>query len=150
MDICKSQKEFPCYNAYRDIFPDFNSITKWAVNLKLIVLTTSLLVILSCNQNRKFDNSAWREKGDLGTFPNREEMLKDLMNNHQLKGLTYKQLMELLGKPENDSDAEPNVACYNIVTDYGRDIDPVYIKNLQVKFNADSIVTEVAISEIKH
>jgi hypothetical protein len=110
----------------------------------------SLLVILSCSQNRRFDQYAWGEKGDLGIYPNRDEMLKDLMNNHQLKGLAYKQLVELLGEPENNSDAEPNVAYYNVVTDYGRDIDPVYVKNLQVKFNSDSIVTDVVISEIKH
>lgn len=115
--------------------------------MKLIVLTLSLLVTLSCNQNRKFDKYAWSEKGDLGICPNRDEMLKDLLNNHQLKGLTYKQLVELLGEPKNNSDAEQNVAYYNVVTDYGRDIDPVYVKNLQVKFNSDSIVTDVGISE---
>jgi hypothetical protein len=118
--------------------------------LKLIVLAISLLSILSCNQNRNFDKSAWGEKGDLGIYPNRDEMLKDLMNNHQLKGLTYRQLVDLLGEPENYSDAEPNVAYYNVVTDYGRDIDPVYIKNLEVKFGCDSIVTDVNINEIKH
>jgi hypothetical protein len=77
-------------------------------------------------------------------------MLKDLMNHHQLKGLTYKQLVDLIGEPEKYSDEEPNTATYNIVTDYGRDIDPVYIKNLEVKISSDSIVTDANINEIKH
>lgn len=100
--------------------------------------------------NDKFDKMAWNEKGDLGTYPNRKKMLKDLLNNYQLKGLTYKQLIDLLGEPETYSDEEPNTATYNIVTDYGGDIDPVYIKNLEVKFGADSIMRNVTINEIKH
>jgi hypothetical protein len=77
-------------------------------------------------------------------------MLNDLMNHHQLKGLSYKQFIELLGEPETYSDEQLNTATYNIVTDYGRDIDLVYIKNLEVKFSADSVVTDVKINEIKH
>ena len=72
------------------------------------------------------------------------------MNGHQLKGLTYKQLVELLGEPEEYSDTEPNTAYYNVDTDYRHDIDPVYIKNPKVKLNGDSIVTDVNIDEIKH
>jgi hypothetical protein len=82
-------------------------------------------------------------------YPERKEMMKDLMNNHQLKGLTYKQLIDLLGEPEMYPDEEPNTVTYNILTDYGRDIDPVYIKNMEVKFSSDSIVTDVSINEIK-
>ena len=72
------------------------------------------------------------------------------MNNHRLKGLTYKQLIDLLGEPEKYKDEEPNTATYNIVTDYGGDIDPVYVKNLEVKFSTDSIVKNVSINEIKN
>lgn len=118
--------------------------------MKLIVLIISLLSILSCKQDQKFDKAAWSEKGDLGIFPNRNKMLNDLMKNHQLKGLTHKQLVELLGEPEEYSDTEPNTAYYNVVTDYGRDIDPVCTKNLKIKLNGDSIVTDVNIYEIKH
>ena len=74
-------------------------------------------------------------------------MLNDLMNHHRLKGLTYKQLIDLLGEPEKYSDEAANTATYNILTDYGKDIDPVYIKNLEVKFSSDSIVTDGNINE---
>jgi hypothetical protein len=109
-----------------------------------------MLFFGSCNQGQKFDKAFWQQRGDLGIYPKREKMLKDLMSHHQLKGLTYKQLIDLLGEPETDSDEESNTATYNILTDYGRDIDPVYIKNLDVKFSSDSIVTDVNINEIKH
>jgi len=97
-----------------------------------------------------FDKLAWKEKGDLNIYAIRDQMLEDLMNHHQLRGLTYKQLIELLGEPEKYSDEEPNTATYNIVTNYGKNIDPVYIKNLEVTFSTDSIVTDVNINEIKH
>ncbi len=77
-------------------------------------------------------------------------MLKDLMNNHGLKGLNYTQLIDLLGEPDKYSDEEPNTVTYNIVSDYGRDIDPIFLKNLEVKFSSDSIVTDLNINEIKH
>jgi hypothetical protein len=118
--------------------------------LKFIVITIFTLLVVACNQTQKFDKSAWKERGDLNIYPNRDKMLEDLMNHHQLKGLTYKQVIELLGEPEKYSDEKPNTATYNIVTDYGKDIDPVYIKNLEVKFSTDSIVTDVTTNEIKH
>ncbi len=70
-------------------------------------------------------------------------MLNNLMNRHKLKGLTCKQFIDLLGEPENYTDEEPNTATYNIVTNYGGNIDPVYIKNLEVKFSVDSLVTDI-------
>ena len=118
--------------------------------MKFTIITIFALLVVACNQTQKFDKSAWREKGDLNIYPNRDKMSKDLMNHHQLKGLTYKQIIDLLGEPEKYSDEEPNTATYNIVTDYGKDIDPVYIKNLEVKFSTDSIATDVNIKEIKH
>jgi len=83
-------------------------------------------------------------------YPERNKMLKDLVKNYRIKGLNYNQLIDLLGEPEKYSDEEPNTVTYNIVTDYGRDIDPVFIKNLEVKFSSDSIVIDVNINEIKH
>jgi len=118
--------------------------------LRLLLFALVTLCIGSCTNNQQFDKTAWSEKGDLGIYPNREKMLKDLMNNHPLKGLTYKQLIDLLGEPEKYKDEEPNTATYNIMTDYGGDIDPVYVKNLEVKFSIDSIVKNVSINEIKH
>ena len=72
--------------------------------MKFIVITIFTLLVVACNQTQKFDKSAWKERGDLNIYPNRDKMLEDLMNHHQLKGLTYKQVIELLGEPEKYSD----------------------------------------------
>lgn len=118
--------------------------------MRLILFALAALSFAACTNNQQFNKTAWSERGDLGIYPNREKILNDLMNNHRLKGLTYKQLIDLLGEPEKYKDEEPNTGTYNIVTDYGGDIDPVYVKNLEVKFSTDSIVKNVSINEIKH
>ncbi len=120
------------------------------INLRLILIMITALSIVSCNKNKKFDKVAWKEKGDLDSYPNRDNMLNDLIKNYPLKGLSYKQLINLLGEPEKYSDAKPNVLYYNVVIDYGHDIDPVYIKDLKIKLNSDSVATDININEIKH
>jgi hypothetical protein len=75
-------------------------------------------------------------------------MLNDLINNHHLKGLTYRQLIDSIGVPHIDSGSYE--AYYNIILDYGWDIDPVYSKDLVVQLNQDSVVTGFTIKEWKH
>ncbi|WP_298393071.1 hypothetical protein [Flavobacterium sp.] len=76
-------------------------------------------------------------------------MINDLTLNHKLIGLSKIELVELLGEPENYSNVEPNSIYYNIVTDYGFDIDPVYIKNLKIEFNQSNQVKSFKIEETK-
>ena len=77
-------------------------------------------------------------------------MLDDLIKNQQLKGLTYRQLIDKIGEPEKNVTGDSNTIYYNIITDYGSDIDPIYTKTFAVKFDGDSIVTDFKINEIKH
>ena len=67
-----------------------------------------------------------------------------------MKGISYVQLIKLLGEPEEYSKADSNILYYNIVTEYRYNIDPIYIKNLEIKLSTDSIVTSISINEIKH
>jgi hypothetical protein len=150
LDISKSEENTFVHNVYRDTAFDFHSHSKRTISLRLLVFVIVAAFVCSCNSNQKFDKTAWQQRGDLGLYPKREKMLKDLINNYQLKRLNYKQVIELLGEPEKYSNEGPNTVTYNVVTDYGPDIDPVYIKNLEVKFNSDSIVTDININEIKH
>jgi len=117
------------------------------MKLKLIFLSTCILLI-SC-EKPKFDKIGWSEKGDLGGYPKRKSMLNDLTENHKLKGIKHRELIELLGLPENYSNEEYNAMSYNIETEYGSDIDPTYSKDLQIKLTKDSLVESYRIVEWK-
>jgi len=116
--------------------------------MKYIAFILSVFII-SCNSDQKFDKQKWTEKGDLQTYPYRKAMLNDLVANQKIVGLNYRQLIELIGDPENKIDKDSNALCYNITTDYGHDIDPVYLKNLKIKLTRDSIVESFKIEDWK-
>ena len=116
--------------------------------VKLIVILSFILLSFGCN-NIKFDKTGWTYQGDVGMYPNREKMLKDLTENNKLKGLTYKELIAKIGPDENYKSGYDTCIFYSIVTDYGWDIDPVYSKCLVFKFNKDSVVTDYKIEEWK-
>ena len=109
-----------------------------------------VMLLTSCTPQKPFNKAEWEEKGDLDIYPNRKAMLNDLITHYKLKGLSYKQLIDLLGKPEDYIDTEPNTLYYNIIIDYGMDIDPVYIKHLVFILSTDSTVKGFEIKEIKH
>ncbi|MBO9681468.1 MAG: hypothetical protein J7502_02140 [Flavisolibacter sp.] len=75
-------------------------------------------------------------------------MIDDLVQNYQLRGKTYHQLVELLGPPQSKFDSTLRV-YYNIDVDYGSDIDPVYMKILSIEFNKDTIVRNYEVQEWK-
>ena len=78
-------------------------------------------------------------------WPYRDGMLDDLTNNQKLIGLKYREAVKLLG--ESNYTEEDISLTYNIITDYGSDIDPVYIKTLQLEFNRDSTLTSFHVKE---
>ncbi|EKT4500007.1 hypothetical protein JE954_002467 [Flavobacterium psychrophilum] len=118
------------------------------INLKLINILVFILLI-SCNSNVKFEKIGWNKKGDLNSYPNREKMLNDLMENYKIQGLNYAELVNLLGEPENYSDNDAGVIYYNIITDYGSNIDPVCVKNLKIKLDKNQKVERYIVEEIK-
>ena len=91
-----------------------------------ISFTILCLITISCNNEVKFDKALWRKKGDLNSYPYREDMILDLVENYKIEGMSYHQLVELLGEPEIQINSESVMARYNIITEYGNDIDPVY------------------------
>jgi len=111
---------------------------------KLIIV---LFFMISCNKEVKFEKGKWSEKMDAGfPSPYRSKMLFDLTKNHKLVGLTYLQLIKNLGFPDNK---DSSTAVYNIIVDYGSDIDPVYTKNLEFAYSKDSLITSFRIVEWK-
>ncbi len=109
----------------------------------LVVCTVFTLISASCQQS--FNRTAW-DDCDSGMCNQRKYMLDDLLNHHQLKGMTRKQLVKLLGD-QNYTPTSPYEMTYNIITDYGWDIDPVYIKNLTFYLNKNSVVTAYKVEE---
>lgn len=113
-----------------------------------ILITCFLLT--SCKDKMTFDKTRWIIQGDLGLYPYRDKMLEDLTKNQKLKGLTYRQLIGKIGEPEKNITGDNNTIYYDIVIDYGYDIDPVNIKTLAFKFDKDSIVNDFKINESKY
>lgn len=77
-------------------------------------------------------------------------MLDDLTKNQKLKGLTYRELIDKIGEPQKNVTGDSNTIYYNVVTDYGHDIDPIYCKTLEFRFDNDSIITDFKINETNH
>lgn len=112
--------------------------------LQLIIV---LFFLTSCKREIPFEKNRWDETTD-PAFPSeyRPQMLNDLVTKHKLTGLSYKQLIKLLGSPENE---ETNLIVYKIIIDYGMDIDPVYSEDLLFTYSKDSIITSFHIREWK-
>jgi hypothetical protein len=102
-------------------------------------------MLISCSSNEPFNKNGWLVKDDIGNYPEREKMLNDLMESH-LNKIHYNSAIKLLGNPDA---VAGSVLSYNILTDYGSDIDPVYTKNLDISFK-DSIVNHIKIVEKKY
>jgi hypothetical protein len=117
--------------------------------MRAIIIVLASIFLTSCNSNEKFDKAKWQEQGDLRIYTHRKSMLNDLTKNYKLTGLSYRQLINLIGEPEKDNDQEKDIIYYDIETDYGNDIDPIYTKTLQLKLTKDSTVESFTIKEWK-
>jgi hypothetical protein len=117
--------------------------------MKICLLLFWVLSIISCQQHveqTKFNKRQWNEKEDMD-FPYREAIVSDLVHHHQLKGLSYKQLIQQVGEPARwDTNLES--PYYEITVKYDM-IDPIYIKSLVVYLNKDSVVTRYKVQEWK-
>jgi hypothetical protein len=110
----------------------------------LLTIGTILILTTSCHQ--KFDKEKWNTQEDLRTYPFRESMLSDILENKKLIGLPCRQILDSLGQPNA---IENGQIYYSSNIEYGTDIDPVYFKDLVFTFDKDSIVTDIKIKEWK-
>jgi len=111
-----------------------------AISLMAIVLTMA-----ACNGDMTFDKEKWNEQKD-PAFPSvyRKRMVDDLTAHYQLRGIKYSQLVQMLGNPDDQDSA---TLTYKIVEDYGKDIDPVYTRNLEFTYSKDSIITSFKLQQ---
>jgi len=117
--------------------------------MKLLNIILLFLILTACERDRKFDKTIWLKQSDVHQYPYRNSMCEDLVKNHKLRGLSYKQLVNLIGEPEKSIIDEPNSIYYEILTEYGSDIDPIKTKTLIFKLNSDSTILDFKIEEWK-
>ena len=101
---------------------------------KYYLLLLATVVILSCQTNEKFDSEKWNNKSivDFEITDVREGMLNDLLDSRVLIGKSKSEIIELLGKPEIANDSK---ITYLVREKYGSNIDPLYIKYLELNLD---------------
>jgi outer membrane protein assembly factor BamE (lipoprotein component of BamABCDE complex) len=101
------------------------------------------VALAGCNNASKFDREKWRY-GDGLNYPLREDMVEDLMNTYHFKGMTYRQVIDSLGRPQNRDTLQLVYQVLDNSFDYLRK-KPIRKKNLVIYFSKDSVVTKAEI-----
>lgn len=116
------------------------------IRFQLILL--SLLVVSCSKKEIKFNKTGWNKGAD-HVYEYRELMVNDLAQNHLRKGMCYQELVDLLGKPGQPYFKKGFQLSYQIMEDYGWDIDPVETKTLIFDMTSDSLVKDFRIEHWK-
>lgn len=133
------------YYQYNKLFNLLNNKRR----LKLIYILI-IVLLTSCSKPQiEFDKEKWNEREDM-FYANREKMVKDLMNNHLKKGMTSKEVVNLLGSSDNYQNIPENTIVYEITVDYGWNIDPQKGKTLYIEFEEDSVLKDIKLKEWEH
>jgi hypothetical protein len=95
-------------------------------------------------KKEKFDRVKWND-GDGIEFPKRAGMLDDLLATQKLKGLTFKQAVNLLKYPQRTGLKKKEFE-YEIIRKMDG-VDTVYAKSLVLYLNQDSVVSDYKVIE---
>jgi hypothetical protein len=115
-------------------------------SIKIINTGVWVIMILffsSCHPSIKFDATRWKYEDTFG-IDKRHLMTTDLIQNFQLPGKKYSELISLLGKPNH---TEKGYCWY--VTQESKDAfhveEPIWLKRITFLLNENNIVTSVAV-----
>ncbi len=100
--------------------------------IKYHILFFLIINLFSC-QNQKFDRKIW-DKSD-GGYNLREPMVDDVIKNHLYIGMKYKDVINLLGKP-NGKMSKNNKIYYVVFYNFYQELHIC----LTINFTCDSIV----------
>ncbi|MBC7413279.1 MAG: hypothetical protein H7331_12590 [Bacteroidia bacterium] len=107
-----------------------------------------MLFLSSCELKReKFNSKRWIEIDVNTYYKQREPIVNDLMENYLHNGMSYNEIINLLGKPEIQE--ENNLIGYTLELCFGLDIDPVESRNLMMQLSKDLLLKEFKIEEWK-
>ncbi len=106
------------------------------------------MVLTSCSKKQKFTKEMWKA-GDGISYSKRKLIYEDLLENYKLKGMHYKDVIRLLGKPDHTDSLKTAYEIINTDSEYNPKKDSVYRMNLGFYFSKDSAVTRTAIYERK-
>ncbi len=113
-----------------------------------LMLLLSVFAVSCSNTVDKFDKEDWTVKVS-DSYKYREQMVKDLMENHLKEGLSYDYIINLLGEPDNTESAPEKTLWYDIKKEAGNNDEPGKMKTLFVSINNDSLVSGLRIEEWK-
>jgi hypothetical protein len=136
------------FRALLPLFPKWHAVRNARLKnqlMKNILIVFGLFMMLvSCDENEKFESDKWKTENGSGAYPHRAKMLDDIITNRKFVGMKYKALRNVLGNP---SSIKQNEVRYNIESTYSNSSSRAYTKDLVLFINADSVVVQMGVSE---
>lgn len=105
----------------------------------------ALATLTGCGRGSKFDRQKWAYTDGL-EYSLRNNIVDDLMKNHHIKGLTYKQVIDSLGSPQRRDSLKFTYQILDNSFEYQRK-KPIHKKSLIVYFGKDSIANRFEVYE---
>lgn len=107
---------------------------------RLFLILSITIGLISCASRIPFEKVKWEKNVD-GFYPYRNDMIDDLLMTHDFKGKSLNQVFEVLGEHDGWCDHNMHELEYQVLVDYGSDIDPVHTKYLVFELNpTDSLI----------
>ncbi len=107
---------------------------------RLILILSFTIGLISCDSTIPFEKANWEKHVD-AFYPYRNSMINDLLGTNDFNGKSLKEVFEVLGKHDDWCDHNMHELKYQVLVDYGSDIDPVHTKYLVFELNPmDSLI----------